>query len=138
MPIYANASSSHCEQCGTYDIDLRINPNLVGEIADETGAVSCESGPEDTDRRNSSKASKTPKKQHSKLLWTDEAWTQLLGRSPKELASVRGVGKGATVQHNLALLRYLEQRLLFMRVILLIGWTGGTLGGRLAVLRVVG
>lgn len=137
-PIYANTSSNRCEQCGTYDVDLRINPNLVAELADETGGVSWVSGADGTNAENSFKAVSTTKRQHSKVLWTDEAWTQLLGRSPEQLAGLVGTGDPAQAQHNLVLLRYLEQRLMFMRVILLVGWTGDNLGGRLAVLSVVG
>ncbi len=137
MPIYANASSSCCEQCGTRDIDLRVNPNLVGEMADETGAVSCMSGPRERDAKNSPGV-KTIKKQHGKILWTDEAWTQLLGHSPEQLAELSDTGDPAKAQHNHVLLEHLEQRLMFMRVILLVGWTGDNRGGRLAVLSVVG
>jgi hypothetical protein len=138
MPIYSNTSTSHCEQCGTYRMDLRINPDLVGEIADETGAVCCISRIEEGNARDRSQATDDTKKQHSKILWTDEAWTQLLGRSPKQLAGLCDTGDPAKFQDNLVLLRYLEQRLMFMRVIILVGWTGDNQGGRLAVLSVVG
>ena len=138
MPIYANTSSSRCGLCGTNDKDLRINPNLVGEMADETGAVSCAAGQDEKDAMNSPKAYGTTKKQHSKILWSDEAWKQLLGRSPEQLARLCDARDDARRQHNFVLLRYLEQRLIFMRVILLVGWTGDHLGGRLAVLSVVG
>lgn len=138
MPIYANASSSRCEQCGTYDIDLHINPNLIGEVADETGSISCASAQGDPRFSNFPRAVTSTKKHHSKILWTDEAWTQLLGRSPEQLAALCHQVNPAKAQSNIMLLKYLEQRLMFMRVILLVGWTGDHLGGRLAVLRVVG
>jgi hypothetical protein len=140
VPIYANARSSRCEQCGTSEVHLRINPNLVAEMADETGAVSSGvSGPE-----VQSAESPPPhtfdiiKKQGSKILWTDEAWTQLLGRNPEQLAALCETVDPAKARDNFSLLRYLEQRLMFMRVILVVGWTGDQRGGRLAVLSVVG
>jgi hypothetical protein len=80
MPVYSNQSRGQCNQCGTYDIDLRISPNIVGQVLDETGALSCVSGPQEKDATNSREAVNTFKNQHSKILWTDKAWTQLLGR----------------------------------------------------------
>jgi hypothetical protein len=144
MPIYANASRGRCEQCGTCDVVLRVNPDVVGEVADETGAISLTSAPDwETKSKNPpGKAiiSNGGKKQHSKLLWTDSAWTQLLGCGPEELAQLsdNATGQPATAQQSGVLLRYLEQRLMFVRVILLVGWTGDHIGGRLAVLGVVG
>ena len=38
MPIYGNRSRGTCRQCGT-ERQLRINPNVVSEIADETAAI---------------------------------------------------------------------------------------------------
>jgi hypothetical protein len=144
MPIYANVSRGRCEQCGTCDVVLRVNPDVVGEVADETGAISLTTAPErETNSKNPpGKAiiSDGGKKQHSKLLWTDSAWTQLLGRGPEELAQLsdNATGQPPGAQQNGVLLTYLEQRLMFMRVILLVGWTGDHMGGRLAVLSVVG
>lgn len=137
MPIYANKNSGHCGQCGTGNLELRINPNLVSGLADETGAISCASGrPGEADAEHSSNAIK--KQQHSKILWTDGAWTRLLGRSPEQLARSCDTSDPAKAHDTVMWLRYLEQRLMYMRVILLVGWTGDHLGGRLAVLSVVG
>lgn len=75
----------------------------VGTIVDETGSIS-----------------------HGKLIWSPEAWEQLLGRTPEELASSRT-----------DLLRYLEKRMSFLRVTLVFGWAGEHIsGGRLMVLGV--
>ena len=139
MPLYANASRIRCGRCSTYDNELRINPNLVCEMADETGAISSVPGRSDDaeDTNYCADPVDATKKQHSKILWTDEAWTQLLGRSPQQLADLCDICDPAKAQHNLLLLRYLEQRLMYMRVILLVGWTGDHQGGRLAVLSVV-
>ena len=142
-PIYANARSGHCAACDTSDINLRINANLVSEMTDETGAISSTFLPSTSHPPNPSKTTHIPSRQHSrqpsKILWTDEAWTQLLGQSPEQLAKLVDAGDSTQAQHDLNVLRYLEQRLMFMRVILLVGWTGDDeLGGRLAVLSVVG
>lgn len=48
-----------------------------------------------------------------KLVFSHVAWSELLGRSAGELAA-----------STLEVLRYLEQRLLFVRVTLLFGWCG--------------
>jgi hypothetical protein len=139
MPIYSNATKSRCEQCGTNDIDLRINPNLVGEIADETGAISCSATETEASGQGSSpRHINSSRRQHSKILWTEAAWTHLLGRNPDQLAELCNVTDSANERENAVLLKYLQQRLMFMRVILLVGWTGEIMGGRLAVLDVVG
>jgi hypothetical protein len=151
-PIYANTRRSSCPQCSTQNITLRLNPNLIAEMADETGAISSVvPGADATTPFSSSKSTtvltrQQPQQQlrpqqRSKLLWTDQAWTQLLGREPDHIAALANVNTTtdpARAQRNLLFLQHLEQRLAFMRVILLVAWTGEQLGGRLAVLEVVG
>ena len=153
--IYANTQRSSCQQCGTQNITLRLNPNLIAEMADETGAISCLAAggigattpfPTQTAAVFSKQQQQQQQRLHcpeqrSKLLWTDQAWTQLLGRSPDHIAALANITTTtdpARGQRNLLFLRHLEQRLAFMRVILLVAWTGEQLGGRLAVLEVVG
>jgi hypothetical protein len=151
--VYANTRRSSCQQCGTQNITLRLNPSLIAEMADETGAISSlEAGADATTPFPSQTATAFPRQQQqqqqyhrpkhrSKLLWTDQAWTQLLGRSPDHIAALANITTTTDptpAQRNLLFLRYLEQRLTFMRVILLVAWTGEQLGGRLAVLEVVG
>jgi len=84
---------------------LRPNPKLVGSIIDETGTLAC-----------------------GKLVWSDRAWEQLLGRTAVELST-----------SSSELLKYLERRMMGLRVTLVVGWMGdegeGT-GGRLGVLSV--
>ncbi|KAF2489649.1 hypothetical protein BU16DRAFT_575344 [Lophium mytilinum] len=80
VPLYANAVTAKCKQCETYQ-PLRINPRILGTLADETGALA-----------------------QGKLLFSTTAWEQLLGRSAFQLVSSSG-----------EVLRYLEQRLLFLR-----------------------
>jgi hypothetical protein len=38
MPVYGNTLKETCRQC-TKELRLRVNPNLISEIADETGAI---------------------------------------------------------------------------------------------------
>ena len=58
-----------------------------------------------------------------KLIWSDEAWEQLLGRNAKELAD-----------SSVKLLKYLENRLLFLKLAVMFGWSGEV--GKLCILRV--
>lgn len=72
----------------------------MGLLIDETGAITC-----------------------GKLVWSDDAWGQLLGRTAEELAG-----------SNLTLLKYLENRLLFLKLAVMFGWSEDV--GKLCVLRV--
>ncbi|KAL9129416.1 MAG: hypothetical protein Q9217_002121 [Psora testacea] len=99
VPIFANAMRTKCKQCEK-EVPLRINPRLVGLLIDETGAVTS-----------------------GKLIWSDDSWSQLLGRTAEELAS-----------SDATLLRYLENRLLFLKLAVMFGWSSSV--GKLAVLRV--
>ena len=72
----------------------------MGLVVDETGAVTS-----------------------GKLIWSDEAWEQLLGRNAGDLAG-----------SSLALLKYLENRLLFLKLAVMFGWSEDV--GKLCVLRV--
>ena len=58
-----------------------------------------------------------------KLIWSDEAWEQLLGRTAQELAG-----------SSLTLLKYMEARLLFLKLAVMFGWSEDV--GKLCVLRV--
>ena len=58
-----------------------------------------------------------------KLIWSDEAWEQLLGRNAEGLA-------GSSVR----LLKYLENRLLFLKLAVMFGWSEDV--GKLCILRV--
>lgn len=82
---------------------LRPNPKIIGTLIDETGSIAS-----------------------GKLIWSDTAWEQLLGRTAEELAN-----------SSPELLRYMEKRLQWLRVTLVVGWPGEELGaGRLCVLGV--
>lgn len=87
VPHYANAPSTRCRQCDA-EITLRLNPRILGQVVDETGVVAA-----------------------GKLVLSDEAWEQLLGRTKEEVCAMRGEE-----------LRALEQRMLYMRVSLGVAW----------------
>ena len=74
----------------------------VGLLIDETGAITS-----------------------GKLIWSDEAWEQLLGRNAEELAAATG---------NVELLKYLENRLLFLKLAVMFGWSEEV--GKIVVLRI--
>jgi len=74
----------------------------VGLLIDETGAITS-----------------------GKLIWSDEAWEQLLGRSAEELAAASSSAQ---------LLKYLENRLLFLKLAIMFGWNEEV--GKIVVLRV--
>ncbi len=103
MAIYANAKSAKCKGCDK-DVALRISPRILGQVIDETAAIA-----------------------GGKLLFSDGAWRDLLGRGPEELLAL------GTEQ-----MKYLSDRLLFCRVTLMFGWTGDETkaGGRICVMGV--
>ncbi|MCJ1298884.1 hypothetical protein MMC08_001675 [Hypocenomyce scalaris] len=88
VPLFANATSTKCKQCET-DVPLSINPRIIGPLTDETGNIAT-----------------------GKLIWSPEAWEQLLGRTASEF-----------VRASTDVLKYLEHRMLFMRVTVMFGWS---------------
>lgn len=103
IPVYANALIASCRGCEK-DVPLRLNPRILGQVIDETAAIA-----------------------PGKLLFSEDAWRELLGRGPKELLRLDHEG-----------LKALSDRLLFGRVFLIFGWTGdeSKAGGRICVLGV--
>ncbi|KAF2873590.1 hypothetical protein BDV95DRAFT_540811 [Massariosphaeria phaeospora] len=81
LPVFANAATAPCKQCDA-PLALRINPRILGAVVDETGQIGC-----------------------GKLVLSDAAWLQLLGRTAEQLVAT-----------DVNVLEYLEQRLLFLRV----------------------
>ncbi|KAJ5024156.1 hypothetical protein PSV08DRAFT_184774 [Bipolaris maydis] len=81
IPLFANSVHVKCKHCENL-VTLRINPKILGPILDETGQIGS-----------------------GKLILSDDAWCQLLGRTPHQL-----------VETDLDVLVYLEQRLLFLRL----------------------
>lgn len=103
MPVYANAVMAQCKGCDK-EVPLRLNPRIIAQIMDETACI----GP-------------------GKLLFSDRAWRDLLGRAPADLLKL-----------GYEEIKYLSDRLLFCRVTMLFGWTGdeSKAGGRVCVLGV--
>lgn len=103
IAAYANALTTACKGCEK-DVDLRLNPRILGQVIDETAAIGS-----------------------SKLLFSDRAWKDLLGRGPEDLLNLGQEG-----------MKYLSDRLLFCRVSLMFGWTGDETkaGGRVCVMGV--
>nr|OQO23654.1 hypothetical protein B0A51_11339 [Rachicladosporium sp. CCFEE 5018] len=103
MPLYANALAATCKGCGK-GVNLRLDPKLLGQVIDETAAVS-----------------------GGKLLLSDQAWTELLGRTPAQL-----------LQMSCEQIKYLADRILFGRLTLAFGWTGdeSKAGGRICLMGV--
>jgi hypothetical protein len=87
VPIFNNSVTVKCKQCEKF-VHLGINPRVLGPMVDETGCSST-----------------------GKLLFSEKAWEELLGRTADEL-----------VKSSVEVLRYLEQRLLFLRVTLRFAW----------------
>lgn len=71
------------------------------------------------------------------LIWSPQAWRQLLGREPTELltaaAGDNSDGKAASPSPHLG---YIQSRLRFLRITVVFGWSGEL--GKLAICRVVG
>lgn len=103
LAAYANALSTTCQGCDK-EITLRLNPRILGQVIDETAAISS-----------------------GKLLFSDRAWKDLLGRDAADLLRLG--------QESIT---YLSDRLLFCRISLMFGWTGdeSKAGGRICVLGV--
>lgn len=103
IAAYANALSTKCKGCEK-EIPLRLNPRILGQIIDETAAIST-----------------------GKLLFSDRAWKDLLGRDAADLLKLGLEG-----------MKHLSDRLLFCRVSLMFGWTGdeSKAGGRICVMSV--
>lgn len=97
VPVYATELTVPCPNCSK-QLRLLLNPKIVGRLLDETGCIAT-----------------------GKLVWSERAWEQLLGRSVREVAEM-------TTDET----RWLEQRILFTRMHLVVGWEEGV--GRLAVL----
>lgn len=67
---------------------MRLNPGIVGRLSDETGCVA-----------------------GSKLIWSDQAWLSLLGKSVHELS-----------ESSKEDLQYLDDAYMFARTHLAFGW----------------
>ena len=101
--VYANSLITTCKNCEK-TVALRLSPRILGQVVDETAAISS-----------------------GKLLFSNEAWRDLLGRGAEDLLKM-----------GYEEIKHLSDRLLFTRVTMLFGWTGdeSKAGGRICVLGV--
>ncbi|KAF1921349.1 hypothetical protein BDU57DRAFT_438496 [Ampelomyces quisqualis] len=81
IAVFANLLEATCKGCGK-TVGLRINPSILGPVVDETGHIAS-----------------------GKLVLSDRAWQELLGRTAAQLVGT-----------PLPVLQYLEQRILLLRV----------------------
>ncbi|KAB8290828.1 hypothetical protein EYC80_008465 [Monilinia laxa] len=115
IPIYNNTPHIPCPHCSK-PLTLSMNPKIIGTLVDETGCIAA-----------------------GKLIWSENAWKELLGRSVQDLC-----------QMACEEIRLLECRIVGLRLSLCFGWAGdeagdvlggdsrgvGGVGGRLCVLGV--
>ena len=179
------SSTSHyiCPSCLESPPRLRLNPSVISDLHDETGSITSPARHVANSTSTSSVFHQRPSSnflpppqaplslptsQHRlpPLLWTDKAYTSLLGRTPEELgrlaleaypalsspqrnqqtSSIYTSKKrpysqisspqtenpsttspqflSSQAKNSLIRLQYLERRLSWLRIILLIGWTG--------------
>ncbi|KAI0108472.1 hypothetical protein F4814DRAFT_451754 [Daldinia grandis] len=107
MPVYANSPVAICKNCDTRR-DLAVNPRIIGSMVDESGMITA-----------------------SKLVWHDDAWTQLFfggilneiqtGNDP-ETNLVEQSWEDLTILDTAAL-RDIEEQLLYARITLTFGWS---------------
>ncbi|KAM5506899.1 hypothetical protein McanMca71_001804 [Microsporum canis] len=126
VPIFSNYKAASCGQCEA-EVKLRLNPQIVGSIVDETGMISCFppmfNHATGSDARLSV-AGQTTKVNHMKrkgtspLLWSADAMHQLLGCDIADIL----IDHDDESAEILISLRLLEARLMYSRIILLFGW----------------
>jgi hypothetical protein len=95
-----------CAHCGDA-VDLLPNPKIVGTVVDETGAIT-----------------------EGRMAWSAPAWAELLGGDEAdEAVTLGGLASGGE-----EMLRDVQEKMSFSRVMLLFGWAPET--RRLVVLGV--
>ncbi|KAL7623056.1 hypothetical protein AAE478_006735 [Parahypoxylon ruwenzoriense] len=107
VPIYANKPVATCKNCES-PRDLALNPRILGLMIDESGTIAA-----------------------AKLVWRDDAWTQLFfGNLANETVAEGGLEadlveqswEDLTVLDN-NYLRDIEEQLLYSRITLTFGWS---------------
>lgn len=119
IPLYANKPVATCKNCNSQR-QLSLNPRILGSFLDESGMIT-----------------------GNKLIWNDQAWTELFfeatGKtSPTEI----GGHEDGIVQHSWQdittfetnWLRDAESELLYSRITLTFGWSMEQ--GRLCIIAV--
>ncbi|KAI1325145.1 hypothetical protein F5Y16DRAFT_423351 [Xylariaceae sp. FL0255] len=103
IPLYANKPTATCKHCGTQQF-LSLNPRLIGSFLDESGEL-----------------------KGSKLVWSDQAWTQMFYPLISDETGV--VGDREYVWEDITGLdtnsiRDLEEEIQYSRLTLTFGWSG--------------
>ncbi|KAI0012347.1 hypothetical protein F4779DRAFT_634301 [Xylariaceae sp. FL0662B] len=107
IPLYANKPAVTCKNCGSHR-DLSLNPRLIGSLIDESGMIAA-----------------------GKLVWCDDAWSQLFFGTSANETHVEDNGGGYLVEQSwedltvldTISLRDVEENLLYSRVTLTFGWS---------------
>ena len=108
-----------CMACKA-DVDLRLNPQILAGLADETGGFCNGDKPEEND--------------HSVLL-SDLAWMKLMGVEPdiyQNIFSGAAIFKGFRSK-----MEAMEEKLLYTRKTFVFCWTGTWAGGRFVIVNVL-
>ncbi|KAI0838702.1 hypothetical protein F5Y06DRAFT_303622 [Hypoxylon sp. FL0890] len=106
VPMYANKPVATCKNCETKQ-DLVLNPRVIGSVVDESGTIT-----------------------GSKLVWRNDAWTELLfGSTAGELQGGDDSGTDLIEQSwedvtvlGTDVVRDIEELLLYSRITLTFGW----------------
>jgi hypothetical protein len=103
QPLYANQQTVQCKKCHA-TVQLRLNPKIIGYVIDETGMVSS-----------------------GRLVLSDQAWHDLLGRDVESLLQLNADDMGLLSDH-----------IAFCRLTFVFGWGGGIteIGDRICVLAI--
>ncbi|KAI1380947.1 hypothetical protein F4677DRAFT_205467 [Hypoxylon crocopeplum] len=107
VPLYSNKPVATCKNCESR-CDLTLNPRIMGSVIDESGMIAA-----------------------GKLVWRDDAWSQLFFGSLTNETQAEGGSETNLVQLSWEelttldtnSLRYFEERLLYSRVTLTFGWS---------------
>ncbi|KAI1483125.1 hypothetical protein F4774DRAFT_416690 [Daldinia eschscholtzii] len=107
MPVYANKPVAICKNCDMRR-NLSPNPRIIGSMIDESGMIMA-----------------------GKLVWHDDAWTQLFFGGKSSDAPITNASETDLVEQSwedltifdTAALRDIEERLLYTRITLTFGWS---------------
>ncbi|OTB07056.1 hypothetical protein M426DRAFT_257448 [Hypoxylon sp. CI-4A] len=102
VPVYANRSIAICKNCDSVK-QLALNPRVIGSMIDESGMIT-----------------------GGKLVWRDEAWTQLFSESRAAESMVEGKEVDLVeelIVVGINVLKGMEETLLYSHVTLTFGWS---------------
>ena len=118
--VLGNGDTEMCKSCSSSygragkPLSLLLNAQILAEISDDTGGLA----------------------QGHNTLVADRAWEKLLGRTP-QLFEAKLTTHGRTAIEAERLLKHWEQRLQYLRLTFMMGWSGKWGGGRMVVLDVL-